>query len=155
MYFYFANRSVCDGAGKTQIAAGFHRRNAVSCGRIAEKFVRTAERSEVTYARSGKIAAKRDLTCVSIVRIVAKGPRSRSFVQTGAKSDPIDAKYLVTGVSFDRIVAICVATGAISDTIGVTRDTDKRVKGEGGKRGRGKGTTFPPFPFLPLTVLYS
>jgi len=95
------------------------------------------------YARSGKIAAKQDLTCVSIVRIVARGPRSRSFVQTGAKSDPIDAKYLVTGVSFDRIVAIYVATGAISGAIGVTRDIDtrekrrkkgKRVKGEEGKR---------------------
>jgi len=83
------------------------------------------------YARSGKIAAKPGLTCASIVRIVAKGPRSRSFVQTGAKSDPIDAKYLVTGVSFDRIVAIYVATGAISVAIGVTRDIDtgKREKG--------------------------
>ena len=77
------------------------------------------------YARSGKIAAKQDLTCASIVRIVAKGLRSRNFVQTGAKSDPIDAKYLVTGVSFDRIVAIYAVTGAISGAIGVTPDTDK------------------------------
>jgi hypothetical protein len=77
------------------------------------------------YARSGKIAAKQDLTCVSIDRIVAKGPRSRSFVQTGAKSDRIDAKYLVTGVSIDRIVAIYVATGAIFAATGVTRDTEK------------------------------
>jgi len=36
---------------------------------------------------------------------------------------------LVTGVSFDRIVAICVATGAISGAIGVTRDTEKRGRG--------------------------
>ena len=67
-------------------------------------------------------------------------------MRTGAKSDPIAAKYLVTGASFDRIVAIYVATGAISGAIGVTRDTDKRVKGE-----EGKGTTFP-LPFLPLTL---
>ena len=101
----------------------------MSCGRIAEKFARTAERPEAMYERSGKIAAKQDLTCVSIVRIVAKGPRSRSFVETGAKSDPIDAKYLVTGMRFDRIVAIYVATGAISRAIGVTRDTETGVKG--------------------------
>jgi len=109
------------------------------------------------YARSGKIAAKQDMTCVSIVRIVAKGPRSRNFVQTGAKSDPIDAKYLVTGVSFDGIVAIYVATGAISGAIGVTRgtDTSKRVKGKGeGVKGEEKEIPFPrsPFPLLPFLV---
>lgn len=94
------------------------------CARIAEKFVPTAERSEVTQARSGKIAAKQDLMCASIVRIVGKGPRGRSFSRTGGKSDPIDAKYLATGESFDRIVVIYVATGAISGAIGVTRDTE-------------------------------
>ena len=54
------------------------------------------------------------------------------------KSDPIDERYLVTGGSFDRIVAIYVATGAIFGAIGVTRDTENRVKGEEGKRGRGQ-----------------
>jgi len=117
----------------------------VSCARIAEKFVPTAERSEVTQARSGKIAAKQDLMFGSIVRIVAKGPRGRNFTRTGRKSDPTDARYLATGGSFDRIGAIYVATGAISDAIGVTRDTETGVKrgrgeegnGEEGKRGRG------------------
>ena len=105
----------------------------MNCARIAEKFVRTAERSEVTHARSGKIAAKQGLMCASIVRIVAKGPRGRNFTRTGRKSDPIDARYLATGGSFDRIVAIYVATGAISGAIGVMRDIDtgKRVKGKG------------------------
>ena len=101
----------------------------MNCARIAEKFVRTAEKSEVTHARSGKIAAKQDLTCASIVRIVAKGLRSRNFARTGEKSDPIDARYLATGGTFDRIVAIYVATGAISRAIGVTRDTETGVKG--------------------------
>ena len=72
-------------------------------------------------------------------------------MQTGAKSDPIDTKYLVTGVSFDRIVVIYAATGAISGAIGVTRDTDtdemgKRVKGE-----EGKGFVFP-VPFFPFVI---
>jgi hypothetical protein len=66
---------------------------------------------------------------VSIVRIVAKELRSRNFVRTCERSDPIDTRYLVTGVSFDRIVAIYVATGAISGAIGVTRDIDTGVKG--------------------------
>ena len=75
-------------------------------------------------------------------------------MQTGTKSDPIDAKYWVTGVSFDRIVAIYVATGVISGAIGVTRDIDtgekgKRVKGEEGE-GEEKEIPFPCFPF-PLT----
>ena len=81
-------------------------------------------------------------------------------METGAKSDPIDAKYWVTGVSFDRIVAIYVATGAISGAIGVTRDTDKRVKGEEGKREKGTGYgSFPvasfPFPLFTSSPLYS
>jgi hypothetical protein len=105
----------------------------VNCARITEKFVRTAARSEVTHARSGKIAAKQDLMYASIVRIVAKGPRGRSFARTGERSDPIDARYLATGGSFDRIVVIYVATGAIFAGTGATRGTDsgKRVKGKG------------------------
>ena len=68
---------------------------------------------------------------MSIVRIVAKALRSRNFVRTGEKSDPIVVRYLVTGVSFDRIVAIYVATGAISAAIGVTRDTKTEKGGIG------------------------
>lgn len=75
-------------------------------------------------------------------------------MQTGAKSDPIDAKYLVTGVSFGRIVAIYVATGAISGAIGMTRDTESKKRGKGAKGKRvkgeeGKGTTFSPVPLFP------
>ena len=63
-------------------------------------------------------------------------------MQTGTKSDPIDAKYWVTGV--------------ISGAIGVTRDTEpkKRGKGKKGKGEEGEGEEkeipFPCFPF-PLT----
>ena len=68
---------------------------------------------------------------MSIARIVTKGLRNRNFARTVEKSDPIIARYLVTGVSFDRIVAIYVVTGAISGTIGVTRDIDARERGRG------------------------
>ena len=76
-------------------------------------------------------------------------------MQTGTKSDPIDAKYWVTGVSFDRIVAIYVATGVISGAIGVTRDTEpkKRGKGKKGKREREKRRKFLfPVSLFPLLV---
>jgi hypothetical protein len=71
---------------------------------------------------------------VSIVRIGAKELRRRNFARTGEKSDPIDVKYLVTVESFDRTVVICVATGAISGMIVVTRDTRNRGPGKKGKR---------------------
>jgi hypothetical protein len=91
---------------------------------------------------------------VSIVRIGTKGPRSRNFARTGEKSDPIDERYLVTGASFDRTIAIYAGTGATSDAIVVTRDIDNGVKGKG-KRGKGgtekerKLLSFPVplFPF--------
>jgi len=112
--------------------------------------------------KSGRIVRKRGLTCVSIVRIAAKGLRSRNFARTGEKSDPIDVKYLATGESFDRTDVIYVATGAIFGTIVVMRDIDAEKKGEEVKRGReGKrlhrfhGLTFPPspFPLLPRFFL--
>jgi hypothetical protein len=44
---------------------------------------------------------------VSIERIGAKALRSKSFVRTVTKSDPMYAKCVVTGMSFGRTVAIC------------------------------------------------
>ena len=82
----------------------------------------------MTDARSGRIAAKQHLTCVSIVRIVAKERRRRNFARTGERSDPIDGRYLVTSASFDKIVATYVATGATFDTIVVMRDIDTGEK---------------------------
>lgn len=99
----------------------------------------------MTYARLGKIAKKQGLTCVSIVRIGAKELRSRNFVRTGEKSDPIDVKYLVTVESSDRIVAIYVATAAIFGTIVVTRDTRDM--------GKGEEANFP-LPLFPVTPFY-
>jgi len=74
------------------------------------------------YARLGKIAMRQGLTCVSTVRIDATELRSRNFALTGERSDPIDVKYLATIGSFARTDAIYVATGAIFDTIVVTRN---------------------------------
>jgi hypothetical protein len=89
---------------------------------------------------------------MSIVRIVVKGLRSRNFARTGERSDPIVARYLVTGVSFDRTVAIYVATGAISGGIDVTRDTEKR--GIGNREHRFSGSPFPLLPRFSVTLLY-
>ena len=91
---------------------------------------------------------------MSIVRIVAKALRSRNFERTGEKSDPIVARYLVTGVSFDRIIAIYVATGAISGAIGVTRDTDTGKTGKKGKRGKVRRKLFP-FLLFPSSLFPS
>ena len=96
-------------------------------------------------ARLGKIAMRQGLTCVSIVRIGAKEPRSRNFARIGERSDPINVKYLVTVESFDRTVVTCVAIGAIFDTIVVTRDTRDMARGK---------RLIPLFPFslLPLFI---
>jgi hypothetical protein len=85
----------------------------------------------VTCARSGKTVAKQGLTCASIARIAAKARHSRNFAQTGGKSDPTDARYLVTGVSCDRTVAIYVATAAIFGGTGATRGTEFKKRGRG------------------------
>lgn len=66
---------------------------------------------------------------MSIVRIVAKERRSRNFARTGEKSDPIDGRYLVTGASFERTIAIYAGTGATSDATVVTRDIDTGERG--------------------------
>jgi len=109
----------------------------VSCERIAEKSARTRKRFVLTGARSGKTAAKQDLTYASIARIDAKGLRSRSFAQTVVKSDLIDAKCAATGMSCGRIGAICEETFAISGEtgamlVGTSPQSDRnRVKGNG------------------------
>lgn len=108
------------------------------------------------FARLGRIAMRQGLTCESIVKIVEKELRSRNFARTGERSDPIDVKCLATGASFDRTVAIFVATGAIFGTIAVTHDTRSRARRERvkGERVSGKRSPFTLFPVPPLPLFY-
>jgi len=88
-----------------------------SCERIAGKSARTEGRFAETGGRFAGTAAKPDLTYANIVRIDAKALRGRSFVRIAMKSGRIDAKWVVTGTSGDRIDVTCAAIDEISDTI--------------------------------------
>jgi hypothetical protein len=114
------------------------RRTARSCERIAKKSALTGKRFVQTEARSGKIAAKPDLTCANIARIDAKERHSKSFGRTVVKSELIDTKYAATGMSDDRIGGICAemfATSGATDAMPVGISS----WGKRGKSKRGKG----------------
>jgi hypothetical protein len=129
---------------------------------IGERFAVIEESCAAMVVKSGKTAAKHDPTFASTGRTGATAPRNKSCVRIAARSDPIDVKFLVIVENPDRIIAICVATGAISGATAVTQDTNK--PGEKVKRGKGeqvKGNDsevsllhFPLLPFssVPLSV---
>ena len=116
---------------KTRIAVAFRRQNAENCVLIVERFAVIEESFGAMVEKSGRTAAKQDLTLANTGRTDATGPRNKSCVRTAARSDPIDEKFWVTVENSDRIIAICVATGAISGEIAVTRET--RAQGKGGR----------------------
>jgi hypothetical protein len=96
---------------------------AVSCARIAGRFVLTGEKFAATVRRLGRTNAKRGQTCASIVRIDGKELRSRSFAPTAMKSEAIAGRFLVTAENSGKIDAIYVATGATSGETAAMRAT--------------------------------
>ncbi|HEV7743541.1 MAG TPA: hypothetical protein VGO56_00975 [Pyrinomonadaceae bacterium] len=125
---------------KTRIVAAFRRQNAGNCVLIVERFAVMGESFAAMDVKSGKTVAKQVLTFASTGRTAVTEHRNKSCARTGARSDPIDVKFLVIVENSDRIIAICAATGAISGATAGTLDTKKpRGKGTKGKRGMGHG----------------
>ncbi|HEV7683654.1 MAG TPA: hypothetical protein VGO68_16115 [Pyrinomonadaceae bacterium] len=109
---------------KTRIAAVFRRQNVGSCVLIVGRFAAIGESCGGMVVKSGKTAAKQDRTFASTGKTDATAPRNKSCARTGTRSDPIDEKFLVIVENSDRIIAICVATGAIFGATAATRDTN-------------------------------
>ena len=109
---------------------------AGSCELIAGKSAATGERFAVMVARFARTGAKRDPTCASIDRIVARELHNRNCVRIVGRLEAIGAKCAATIVNCEGIDATCVETFATFGTTGAMPvGTKKRLNGKQGEKG--------------------
>src|SRR6185295_14648516 len=95
---------------KTRTPAAFRRQNAGNCVLIVERFAVIGESCGAMVVKSGRTAARQDLTFASCGRTDATERRNTRCARIDARSDPIDVKFLETVENSDRIGVICGAT---------------------------------------------